>query len=204
MFKIGNAQLGVKQAEIVAWINREESDTEIYWSLKVISNQPPEEVLDGREVKLEIEDFDFKGRFWKDLLGYDFCWEEEYNEPKDCPYGRSYHYTHEIVPKGHFEVLKRDQNRFLVRYKGLTDINWDESFDENVPFEIECWAEFVGISMPTSESESLQDLINLINSKVEPKDYIFEDKRIMKQAAFIRAIPKVEVDKGLMANQGKY
>lgn len=69
-----------------------------------------------------------------DLKGKEFVWNSAHNEHGEEA-GFLCVQEHESVTKGTIEILDCQNNFITIKWSGLANVFWDETYGENVPFE---------------------------------------------------------------------
>jgi hypothetical protein len=173
MFKIRNKEFNVQEAQInmcfydKEFCKRREENAE-YKLLCFINVDMNDEWIDeawwspslyhNNGIRLDIGS-------WKELEGITLTWNSEINERGEEA-GGLYVFEHEAVTSGKIEILERQENKFKIRWSGKGNIFWDDEYGGNVPFELECMADFKGICLcceGINEEEIRAQLSKLIN-----------------------------------------
>lgn len=178
-FKLKNKEFEVSEAIMSLSFSKEETgENKLLLCLDI---EMEEQWIDNAwwSPRLYHEDgFKVKINSWKELEGFTSTWDSKYNE-NDEEAGCLYVFEHEDVTSGKIKILERQDNNFKLRWTGKGNIYWDDEYSEDVPFELECLANFSGIYIgrsALSDEELNLELSKLINidefSLVRDKNFV--------------------------------
>jgi hypothetical protein len=101
------------------------------------------------EIYMESEKFD--GTYWSPNIyvnnGIEIKLDELTNEEIVFDYDASikddecwtlYVFEHEDILKSQIKLKRIDENLYNIAWNGIANVNWNDEYDKNVPFECEC------------------------------------------------------------------
>lgn len=158
MFKLGKSEFDVKEAVLSAAFTTwdDEEDTEFLWHIDIemekgilIFDDEDDYEETACPMLYHNNGFCVDVRSWKELEGVTLEWEEEENDD-GYDAGGIFAFYHESITEGKIEFLKRNGNKFLVRWSGM--------MEEEVPFEFEGELEFSRIHADSASLSNLEEL----------------------------------------------
>lgn len=204
MFKLGKLKFDVENATLSggfmdsAMSKRMQSTglAEFHWFIEIDMNKgdfvtelDDEGLEDDEEIYYESvsprlyhnNGFRLDIKSWKDIEGISLKWDSQYNANGEEA-GTLYVFEHEDVTTGTIEFLKRNGNRFLVRWTGTANVYWNDEYGEDVPFSFEGEVEFSGVSAYCDYISTLDELKMVMTDFVNLDEYkcIFNDKHEIK------------------------
>ncbi len=178
MFKLGKSEFKVEEAVLsasfVIWDDAE--DTEFVWCLEMDMEEGELVIDEEDEYSEELSPrlyhengFRIDVQSWKELEGVALEWEEEENDNGEDA-GFIYMGYHAAITQGKIEFLKRNGDKFLVRWSGMAE--------DEVPFEFEGEVHFRGILADCM----IEDLKELESNLMEFTD--MEGFECVKQSSY--------------------
>jgi hypothetical protein len=144
-------------------------DARLFWSLEVVAEQGTGGEIWGPRVY--HENLHFPIRRWMDVVGQAVEWSEPYEEESGEPNGGFYVVEHGDIPSAHLRFTERDGVSFRFEWEGVCDVFWDDEYGQDVPFSASGWAEFTGVIVRGSESDTDETLRGRLAQYLEPGDF---------------------------------
>jgi hypothetical protein len=117
------------------------------------------------------ENLQFRIRRWLEIAGRAVEWSERYEEESGEPNGGFYVVEHGGIPHARLSFFERDGTRFRFEWTGACDVFWDEEYSQDVPFSVSGWAEFTGVIVRGSESDTDETLRGRLAQYLDPGDF---------------------------------
>ncbi len=136
----------------------------------------------------------------KQLIGKRFVWESDTNE-----HGEEAGFLcvgeHSPINKGVIEILDVKRNSVTIKWSGSADVDWDEKYGEDVPFETEFSAQlspsvrYLSLYFLKKPTEVLGDTVFEVTDTEELQAAMMEawKKHKAKEQAFITAKQKFKI-----------
>ncbi len=136
----------------------------------------------------------------RELIGRKFVWEGDTNELGEEA-GFLCVGEHSPVNKGVIEILDVKRNSVMIRWTGSADVNWDEKYGDDVPFETEFSAQlspsvlYLSLYFLKKPIEVLGDTVFEVTDTEELQAAMMEawKKHKAKEQAFITAKQKFRI-----------
>ncbi len=176
MFKLGKSEFKVKKADLRASFTTwdDEEDTEFVWYIDV-EMEEGKLTFDDEENEGEDDDeetvspslyhnngFRIDGvHSWKELEGVILEWEEEENDYGEAGYVDTF--DMEAITEGRIEFLKRNGNKYLVRWTGVVE--------DEIPFEFEGELNFTGISADSASISNQEELKSAMMQFIDMEEF---------------------------------
>ena len=106
---------------------------------------------------------------WESLENYTFE-----TSPDDFPFVGTF--EDDEMTSSTISIGSRNGNYFQLKWSGLCNIYWTENYTKDIPFEMECTAEFIGISGDIDDLEKNGILWHKTLKLVKDKDNIMRYK----------------------------
>jgi hypothetical protein len=145
-------------------------DTRLFWSLEVEAEQE-----DGDEMwepRASCENLHFPIRRWVDVAGQTAEWSEPYDEEAGEHNGNVYVVEHGSIARARLHFPERNGATFRFEWEGSCDVLWDEDYGHDVPFSASGWAEFTGVTVQGSESDTDETLRGRLAAYLDPRDFV--------------------------------
>ena len=163
-FTLRSKTFAVKSAELSAAIPdpywsrtyNPKGDPRLFWSLDVEAERETEGEM--WRPRVYHENLQFRIRRWLEMAGRVVEWSERYDEESGEPNGGFYVVEHGDIPHARLSFFERDGTRFRFEWTGACDVFWDEEYNQDVPFSVSGWAEFTGVIVRGSESDTGETL----------------------------------------------
>jgi hypothetical protein len=144
-------------------------DARLFWSLDVESVREAE--AETWAPRVDHENLHFPIRRWTEVAGQVVEWTERHDGESGEPNGGFYVVEHHDIPRARLSFFERDGTGFRFEWAGVCDVFWDEEFGEDVPFSVSGRAEFTGVIVLGSESDSDESLRGRLAEYLDPRDF---------------------------------
>ena len=175
MFKLGNSEFEIEKAELIAAFETwdDEEDTSLTWGINIEMAEGPL-ILDDEEGEEDegetvspslYHDNGFRidqAHSWKELEGIVLEWAEEENDNGEDA-GFISTFDSEAITEGKIEFLKRNGNKYLVRWSGVTEYE--------TPFEFEGELDFTGIVVDSASISNQEELKSAMTPFIDVDEF---------------------------------
>jgi hypothetical protein len=144
-------------------------DARLFWSLEVQAERETGGEMWGP--RAYHENLYFPIRRWMDVAGQVVEWSERYEEESGEPNGGFYVVEHGDIPRARLRFLERDGVAFRFQWEGVCDVFWDEEYGQDVPFSASGWADFTGVIVRGSESDTEETLRGRLAEYLDLSDF---------------------------------
>ena len=144
-------------------------DARLFWSLDVEAEREPSGEMWGPHAY--HQNLHFPIRRWLDVAGQVVEWSERYEEESGEPNGGFYLVEHGDIPHACLRFLERDGTTFRFEWEGVCDVFWDDEYGQDVPFSASGWAEFTGVIVRGSESDTDKTLRARLAEYLDRRDF---------------------------------
>ena len=175
MFKLGNSEFEIEKAELIAAFETwdDEEDTSLTWGINIEMAEGPlilddeeDEEDEGETVSPSLyHDNGFRidqAHSWKELEGVVLEWEEEENDNGEDA-GFISTFDSEAITEGKIEFLKRNGDKYLVRWSGVTEYE--------IPFEFEGELDFTGIVVDSASISNQEELKSAMTPFIDVDEF---------------------------------
>lgn len=181
MLKLGKTEFKVKKADLSAAFRTwdDEEDTEFVWCIN-IEMEEGQLIFDDEEYEGE-DDFedDYEDTVspslyhdngfridnvhsWKELEGVILEWKDRENDNGEDA-GYIYTFEHDAITEGKIEFLKRNGNKYLVRWSGMVE--------DEIPFEFEGELDFTGIEVDSASIPNKEELKSAMMQFIDMEEF---------------------------------
>ncbi|MFL6228129.1 MAG: hypothetical protein ACJ741_05060 [Pyrinomonadaceae bacterium] len=154
------------------WLRRYHpaGDPRLFWSLEVEAEQ--ETGGEMWEPRASSDNLHFPVRRWVDVVGQVAEWSEPHDEEWGELNGVFYVFGHENISRARLNFPERNGAAFRFEWEGVCDVLWDEDYGRDVPFSASGWAEFTGVTVLGSESDTDETLRGRLAGYLDPRDFV--------------------------------
>jgi hypothetical protein len=145
-------------------------DARLFWSLDVDAERETAGEMWGP--RAYHQNLHFPIRRWMDVAGQVVEWSERYEEVSGEPNGGFYVMEHGDIPSARLSFLEWNGTIIRFEWEGVCDVFWDAEYGEDVPFSASGGAEFTGIIVRGSESDTDATLRDRLAEYLEPRDFV--------------------------------
>jgi len=181
MLKLGKTEFKVKKADLSAAFRTwdDEEDTEFVWCID-IELEEGQLIFDDEEYEGEDDyEDDYEETVspslyhdngfridnvhsWKELEGVILEWEDRENDNGEDA-GYIYTFEHDAITEGKIEFLKRNGNKYLVRWSGMVE--------DEIPFEFEGELDFTGIEVDSASISNKEELKSAMMQFIDMEEF---------------------------------
>ena len=146
-----------------------DGDASLIWSLDLASEREPEGEM--WRPRVYHESLRFPIYRWGEVAGQTVEWSERFDEESSEPNGGFYVQEHGAISRARLRFLERDGVTFRFEWAGACDVFWDDEYGQDVPFLASGWAEFTGVIVRGSESDTDETLRDRLAEYLDPRDF---------------------------------
>ena len=144
-------------------------DARLFWSLDVAAERETDGEMWGPQIY--HQNLHFPIRRWMDVVGQVVEWSSRYEEESGEPNGGFYVFEHGDIPRARLRFAERNGVSFRFEWDGVCDVFWDDDYGQDVPFSASGCAEFTGVIVQGSESDTDVTLRRRLAEYVDPRDF---------------------------------
>jgi hypothetical protein len=141
----------------------------LFWSLDVQAERETDG--DMWRPRAYHDNLHFPIRRWMDVAGQLVEWSARYDEESGEPNGGFYVLEHGDISRACLRLLERNGVTFRFEWEGVCDVFWDEEYGQDVPFSASGWAEFTGVIVRGSDSDTEATLRGRLAEYLDPRDF---------------------------------
>lgn len=146
-------------------------DPRLFWCLDVKA-KPEDHDGEILEVLVYHENLHFPIRRWTEVAGQLVEWSAPYDEDSGEPNGGFYVFEHAAIHRARLRFGERDGVRFRFGWEGVCDVFWDEEHWQEVPFAASDWADFTGVTVRASESDTPESMRHRLAQYLDVRDFV--------------------------------
>lgn len=175
MFKLGKSEFKIKSADLHAsYTTWDDEEIEFVWHIdvemeegKLIFDDEENEGEDDYEDIVSPSLYHQNGfrvdvHSWKELEGVILEWEDRENDNGEDA-GYVYTFYHEAITEGKIEFLKRNGNKYLVRWSGMVE--------DEISFEFEGELDFSGILVDSASISNQEELKSAMMQYIDMEEF---------------------------------
>lgn len=145
-------------------------DPRLFWSLVVEAEEGAGDEM--WEPLASCDNLHFPVRRWVDVAGQVAEWSEPYDEETGESNGNFYVFEHGDIARARLHLPERNGVAFRFEWEGVCDVFWGEDYGRDVPFSASGWAEFTGVTVQGSESDTDETLRGRLAEYLDPRDFV--------------------------------
>ena len=177
-FILKDKPFAIERAELSAtvpdpyWLRKYHptGDSRLFWCLEVeAEGEVDEDVLTPFAA---VEEMRFPIRRWTDLAGQFIEWSGPADEKAGVPNGRFYLEDHGRISRARLRFTEQDGVRLRFEWEGLCDVHWPYEFEQDVPFSATGWANFRGVAVFGSASDTEESLRSRLGENIDSRDFV--------------------------------
>jgi len=175
-FILKDKRFAIRSAELFAsipnprWVRKYDpaNDPRPFWSLEIW--------IEGdlgieEEARATAEEMRFPIRRWTDVVGQTVEWGLRFNR-KPVPYGNFYLGVHDRISRARLRFIERDGIRVRFEWEGVCNVYWDDDYRKDVPFSVEGWAHFNGVTVSGDVRDTAESMRERLAQYFEAHDFV--------------------------------